>query len=142
MDSNPDESRASNCTATAVGQELEALQYTEDHVMADVEELDRLRKLTPSPAKTELRYDSWDSSEVSMLFVRSGDIKVRDFAYHPNDPRHRGCKLEQKVAPPVLVQVSQTDPAPPPKSRPMKPLPRSKTPRTMVVDSSDVYMKE
>ncbi|KAJ7666639.1 hypothetical protein DFH06DRAFT_1184358 [Mycena polygramma] len=64
---------------------------TQSAALADAEELERLRKQTPSPVQTELCYSGWEAQEVSMYFKTSGDIKIRDFLYTQDDPRHRGA---------------------------------------------------
>jgi hypothetical protein len=92
--------------SSLLSKELDQPSYTESEALADAEELERLRNQTvcrhpkcglraltsgqPSPVKTEPCYDSWDSAEIMLLFKNSGIMKIRDFGYPPDDPRHGG----------------------------------------------------
>ncbi|KAJ7457944.1 hypothetical protein B0H11DRAFT_2062008 [Mycena galericulata] len=120
---------------------LDKSQYTEEDAMADAEALYELRKSAPSPVATELCYDSWDAGEVSLLFKNTGIIEIRDFAYPSDDPRHRGCTPpptypeEQKVAPAPVLEVLALPATPSPKhQRPIKPLPRRASTRTLTAE--------
>ncbi|KAJ7876549.1 hypothetical protein B0H13DRAFT_2279487 [Mycena leptocephala] len=95
--------------SSLLSKELDQPSYTESEALADAEELERLRNQTvcrhpkcglraltsgqPSPVKTEPCYDSWDSGEIMLLFKNSGIMKIRDFGYPPDDPRHGGDTL-------------------------------------------------
>ncbi|KAJ7102836.1 hypothetical protein C8R44DRAFT_988173 [Mycena epipterygia] len=128
--SGTDNSQAS--TSQIHEPKLDGPGYTESDALADAMELDRLHKLTPSPVRTELCYESWTEGEISTHFKNTGYFKIRDYAYPPNDIRHRGLSLprEDQAALPALP----TPPSAPRKHRPIKPLPRRLARTTTVRD--------
>ncbi|KAJ7890210.1 hypothetical protein B0H13DRAFT_1887686 [Mycena leptocephala] len=144
--------------------------HTESEALADAEDLERLRKQTvghyhtihpvlpltlgqPSPVPTELCYDSWPEGEIMMHFKNSGESKIRDFAYPPNDPLHGGVWVPAQTAQPVNaptplvtpqrshVNVPPTLPEPPESSSwVIRPLPRRAL--TRVIPTPDLLYRQ